>query len=192
MQTEAMNQTQNEHVCPYQMAFILDNWFRKLIQKPGKIVGNYINEGDTVIDVGCGPGFFSIDMARMVGKTGKVIAADLQPQMLEKVKKKALKHGVSERMEFHQCQSVSIGLDCKADFILGYYMIHETGNPRSFLAEMSQALKTGGKLLIVEPRMHVNQRLFETMIAEARDVGLKVVDYPKGKGGRSVLFTISE
>jgi len=40
------------------------------------------------LDVGCGPGYFSLDMARMVGKTGHVIACDLQQGMLQKLKEK--------------------------------------------------------------------------------------------------------
>ena len=190
MNSAIAQETESSHVCPYQFAFMLDNWLRKLIQKPGKMLGDYIKKGDTVIDVGCGPGFFTIDIAKMVGENGKVVAVDLQPQMLEKVKKKAVKHGVANRIDAHQSQSGAIGLDCKADFILGYYMIHETGNPRAFLAEMCQMLKPDGRLLIVEPKMHVNRQLFETMIEEAQSVGLTVADFPKGKGGRSVLFKI--
>ena len=55
----------------------LDNRVRRWIQKPKKILKFYIKEGMAVLDVGCGPVFFSIEMAQMVGKSGRVIAADL-------------------------------------------------------------------------------------------------------------------
>jgi ubiquinone/menaquinone biosynthesis C-methylase UbiE len=177
------------HVCPHQAGFMLDNPLRRLIQNPKKIVGEYIRPGDTVIDVGCGPGYFAIDMAKMVGDTGRVIAADLQEHMLVKVKKKAARHGVADRIQFHQCEADKVGLTAAADFILAYYMIHETPDPERFLAELSGMLKAGGKLLAVEPKMHVSKKSFETMLAEAEAVGLKVLDTPKRKGGRSVLFT---
>ena len=180
--------TERGHVCPHQIGFMLDNPFRRLIQSPKKVVGEYIRKGDMVIDMGCGPGYFTIDMAKMVGENGRVIAVDLQEHMLLKVKRKALKHDVSDRMEFHQCEPNTIGLNKKADFILAYYMIHETPNPKGFLAEVKDMLKANGKLLIVEPRMHVSKKLFETILEEADEVGLKVADFPKGKGGRSVLF----
>jgi ubiquinone/menaquinone biosynthesis C-methylase UbiE len=177
------------YVCPHQIGFILDNPFRRLIQNPKKIIGEYIREGNTVIDMGCGPGYFTIDMAKMVGKNGSVVAVDLQEHMLLKVIRKAAKHGVSDRMEFHQCESNKIGLNRKADFILAFYMIHETPNPKMILAELKDMLKNNGKLLIVEPKMHVSKNLFDKMLSEAQDVGLRVLDLPKGKGGRSVLFT---
>ncbi|MBU2481355.1 MAG: SAM-dependent methyltransferase, partial [Proteobacteria bacterium] len=59
-------------VCSHSISFILDNFFRRILQNPEKIVKEYIGNGDTVIDLGCGPGFFSIEMAKMVGTTGKV------------------------------------------------------------------------------------------------------------------------
>ena len=70
------NSACSSNVCPHKIAFVLDNPFRKLLQNPSKIVGEYIRQGDTVIDLGCGPGFFSIPMAGFVGENGKVIAVD--------------------------------------------------------------------------------------------------------------------
>jgi ubiquinone/menaquinone biosynthesis C-methylase UbiE len=178
------------HVCPHQISFMLDNWFRRLIQHPKKVAGEYIKNGDTVFDMGCGPGYFSIDLAKMVGETGKVFAVDLQESMLVKVRKKAARHGVSDRMGFHQCGASCIGLNQKADFILAYYVIHETPDSKACLGELRSMLKAEGKLLIVEPRMHVSQAAFEKMVLDAESTGLKTIDFPKKKGGRSVLFGI--
>ena len=52
------------HVCPHTFSFVLDNWPRRIFLNPNRLVKEYIEEGDTVIDLGCGPGFFSISMAR--------------------------------------------------------------------------------------------------------------------------------
>jgi ubiquinone/menaquinone biosynthesis C-methylase UbiE len=180
--------SEGPHVCSHKIGFMLDNWFRRVIQNPKKVVGEYIQRGNTVIDMGCGPGFFSIDMARMVGEEGMVIAVDLQEHMLSKVRKKAGKHGTLGQMTFHQCESDIIGLNTKADFILAYYMIHETPDPGAFLAEMRTMLKEMGRLLVVEPKFHVSQKKFESLLKVAEKAGLKALDFPKGKGGRSVLF----
>ena len=187
-QTEAQNSS--PHVCPHTISIFLDNWARKIIQHPKRIAGPYIKQGDTVIDIGCGPGFFSIEMAKLVGRNGRVIAVDLQEKMMAHVKKKAGKHGMLDRMEFHQCEADRIGLNLKADFILAYYMIHETPSPLRFLEEARGMLKDGGQMLVVEPKMHVSKSMFAQMLQEAAHAGLKVVDFPSKKGGRSVLFGI--
>ncbi len=67
------------HVCPVEIAGMLDGKLRRWVHNPVKILSPLITEGMTVLDVGCGPGFFSIEMARLVGADGSVIAADLQP-----------------------------------------------------------------------------------------------------------------
>ena len=178
------------HVCPLQIAFFLDNWIRRLIQPPGKIVGPYIQAGNTVFDIGCGPGYFTIDMAKMVGPDGRVIAVDIQAKMLEHVRKKAQKHRLAERIVYHTANTDHIGLNQAADFILAYYMIHETPDTTKTLQELKKLLKDGGKILAVEPKMHVSQTAFEEMIQIAESVGLKTVEFPKGKGGRSAVWTV--
>jgi ubiquinone/menaquinone biosynthesis C-methylase UbiE len=176
------------HICPHQMSFMLDNWFRRLIQHPKKIAGEYIREGDVVLDVGCGPGYFTIDLARMVGETGRVLAIDIQETMLLKVEKKARRHGLLNRIRTHHSRADGIGLDQTVDFILAYYMVHEAPSAPKLLKEFRALLKPNGKILVVEPKMHVSQAAFEVMTAEAQSVGLRVLGYPKGKGGRSVLL----
>lgn len=77
-----------KRVCPVERAGGLDNIWRRWLQDPCRILASHVREGMTVLDVGCGPGFFTIPMAQLVGGTGRVIAADLQDGMLEKVRRK--------------------------------------------------------------------------------------------------------
>ena len=77
------------HVCPWWSAwFTINNPLRRLLHDPQQIVGPYVEPGMTVMDVGCGAGWFSIPMARMVGDQGRVLAVDLQPQMLDMVRRR--------------------------------------------------------------------------------------------------------
>ena len=78
----------NKRVCPVERAGGLDNKFRRLLQNPRKILGTYAKEGMTALDLGCVPGFFSVEMARMVGESGRVVSTDLQEGMLQKLKDK--------------------------------------------------------------------------------------------------------
>ena len=78
------------HVCPWLGGLFIDNPVRRLLHDPAKILGPYVQRAMTVMDVGCGMGFFSIAMATMVADQGSVIVVDLQ-QMLDIVKRRAEK-----------------------------------------------------------------------------------------------------
>ncbi len=179
-------------VCSHSHSFFLDNFIRRIIQNPKRILGEYIQRGDIIVDLGCGPGYFSIDMAKMTGKTGKVIAVDLQKEMLAKVGKKAAAQNLSRRIHLHNCAQDRIGLapGTKADFILAFYMVHETPDTKAFLEQVKELLRPGGSFLLVEPMFHVSKTQFETIINTAVKTGFTQVDMPKRKGGRSVLLSI--
>ncbi len=58
-------------VCSVELAGGLDNKFRRFLQNPQKILKPYLKEGMTVLDLGCGPGFFTIEIAKMIGSFRK-------------------------------------------------------------------------------------------------------------------------
>ena len=70
-----------------------------------------VQPGDTVVDLGCGGGFFSVALAKMVGEKGRVIAVDLQAEMLAITRDFASKKGVSNRITLHHCKENDIGLN---------------------------------------------------------------------------------
>ncbi len=179
-------------ICSHTYSFFLDNFFRRIIQNPKKIIGEYISEGDTVIDLGCGPGYFTTEMARMAGPSGKVIAVDLQKEMLEKTQKKAKRLSLEGRIIFHNCPQDKIGLneDVKADFILAYYMVHETLDHLKFLTEIKTLLKEQGKFLLVEPRFHVSKKQFQQIARDVENAGFINLGNPPKKGGHSLLLTV--
>lgn len=190
----ATSRSENQ-VCSHRHSFALDNLLRRLIQSPRKIIDAYLNKGDTVIDLGCGPGFFTVTMAELVGSSGKVIAVDLQQEMLAKVHSKLMKlkdKSALAKITLHQCSEDDIGLDksIRADFVLAYYMLHETPNQGRCFQQIRTLLKPTGSCLIVEPRFHVNKEKFARTLGCAERAGLAIVDRPRRKGGRSALFTI--
>ena len=142
------------------------------------------------MDMGCGPGYFTIDMAKMVGPKGRVIAVDIQDKMLQRVRKKAQKHGIADRIDYHTAGTDHIGLGKKVDFILAFYMIHEVPGMAHTLEELKTLLNDGGKILAVEPKMHVSKTGFNRMLDDAEEIGLKALDFPKRAGGRSVVWSV--
>lgn len=178
------------HVCSWQHVRIFDNFLRPLVHNPQKMFGPYINPGMKVMDVGCGAGFASIGLARMVGEEGKVVAVDLQPEMLAMVAKRAEKAGLSGRIITHQCTQDTLGLEEVFDFVNAFYMIHEVPDTEKFFAEVHLLLHPKGKFFIAEPAFHVSAKRFTRMLETARNVGLKVCDQPKIRFSRTVVFGV--
>ncbi len=175
-------------VCPIEKADSLDNRARRWLQNPRKILSPYIKEGMTVLDFGCGPGYFTIDMAQMVGKSGRVIAADLQEGMLQKLRKKIQETELEERITLHRCEENQIGLAEKVDFALAFYVLHEIPDQGAFFKELASILQPGGLVFIVEPPFHVSKAGFAEMIGKAEKAGLKLAEGPKGLFNKSVIL----
>lgn len=175
-------------VCPWQIVPIMDNFLRPLIHNPRRLFGPYVRTGMTVLDVGCGAGFASLGIADLVGDTGLVISADLQPEMLRMVRKRAIKAGLDHRIRTHVCESNRIGIDARLDFALAFFMLHEVPDSRAFLNEIHDLLKTGGLFFLAEPKIHVPRRRFEQVVREAESVGFTALKRPAVRLGRAVLL----
>lgn len=185
-----MSKEKKTRVCPVSLAGGLDNSLRKLFQNPRRILAPYISKGMTVLDLGCGPGFFSLEIAKIVSDSGKVIAADLQEGMLDKVKKKIKGTYLEHRIELHKCEDDKAGVTEKVDFVLAFWMIHEISDQDKLFGELESILKPEGKIYIIEPKFHVSEKLFEEMVRRTENNGFEIADRPKVSFSRAVLLTI--
>ena len=129
-------ESDRNRVCPVELAHSLDNRIRRWLQDPSKILAPYVKEGMTVLDIGCGPGFFSVEMAKLVGKRGKVISADLQEGMLQKLGNKVKGTALEERIKLVKCEKDSINVSEKVDFVLAFYMVHEVPDKNSLFKQL--------------------------------------------------------
>ncbi|MGD0077018.1 MAG: class I SAM-dependent methyltransferase [Sedimentisphaerales bacterium] len=171
----------NNDVCPAKYAIFLDNIFRRWIHNPKKILADLVKEGMVVLDIGCGPGVFSVEMAKMVGRSGRVIAADLQEDMLEKLKRKTTGKEIQNIITLHKCEQNRIGVSEKADFVLAFYVVHEVPDKKGFFTELRSILKPSGKALFIEPKFHVSKTNFEKSVSIAEESGFRQM------GGRQVF-----
>jgi len=178
----------NNRICPVEKADSLDTRFRRWFQSPKKILKPYIKEGMTVLDLGCGPGFFSVALAEMVGETGRVIAADLQEGMLQKLQEKIKLWELQNRITLHKCKEDKIGLTDNVDFILTFYVVHEIPDQEKLFSEIETILKPNGQILIVEPPFHVSKSAFENTIQKAKAVGFTEVERPKVLFNKAVIL----
>jgi len=177
-----------EHVCPWWLAYSFDNPLRRALHRPGQLLGPYVSGGMTALDIGCGMGHFSLGLARLVGPEGRVVAVDLQPQMLEVVSRRAGRHGLASRVEVHRCQPYSLGLELRADFILSFWMAHEVTDLTRFMGEVFSLLREGGTYFLAEPRFHVSRARFEAISGVAIAAGFHVQASPSVRFSRAVVF----
>jgi ubiquinone/menaquinone biosynthesis C-methylase UbiE len=166
-------------LCPWWICFSFDNFLRRKVQNPLKIMSPYIKEGMRVLDVGPGMGYFTIAIAKLAGISGKVIAADLQKHMLEAVYRRAVRAGVQDRIILHQTQTDNIGITEPVDFCLAFWMVHEVMDRQGFINQIASILKPGGRLLIAEPKLHVSKVNFNATVDMAKEAGLEVIEEPR-------------
>ena len=161
---------------------------RRLIHRPERILSGLVLPGQTVADLGCGPGFFTIPMAKMVGPQGHVLAVDLQQGMLARLRRRAESAGVVERIRLCRSSADTLGIDEELDFALAFYMVHEVPDARAFLEQVREALSQEGRLLVAEPKFHVSAAGFRATLEIAAEVGLRLVSAPRIFGSRTALF----
>ena len=176
------------HVCPWWLIHLFDNSIRRIFHQPEKMLAPYVSDKMTVLDIGCGIGYFSIGLAGLVGNEGKVISIDVQKKMLNGVKKRALKAGLEHRIQMHLCDSHKLGIKTVGDFILTFWMAHEVPDIEKFMSEVFSLLKVGGKYLLVEPILHVSKQKFSSISNTAIQTGFKIVGHPNIALSRALLF----
>lgn len=156
----------------------LDTPLRRRLYNPDKLAEQYIRPGDRVLDFGCGPGFFTRAFAKRVGDTGRVIAADLQQEMLDILAGRLGPEGLLPRIETHRCKPDSLDLfpdrDGKVDVAFGIFAIHEVPDRAKLFSEISAMLVSGGTFFYTEPIIEVSKREFGDGIALAEKTGLKL------------------
>ncbi len=177
------------HVCNWKYVNTFDNVLRPLVHDLEKIFGPYVKPGMRVADIGCGAGFTSLGLARLVGEAGEILSVDLQPEMLDMVRKRAEKAWLSDRIHTRVCKTDDLALDGMFDFANAFWMVHEVPDTEKFMHQVCACLNPGGKLLIAEPLFHVSASAFEKIIKTATDQGLREYGRPRVRFSRAVVMT---
>lgn len=145
----------------------------------------------TALEPGPGMGFFTIPLARLVGASGRVIAVDLQPKMIEGLKRRAANENLLDRIDARVTSAETMGiadLEGKVDFILAFAMVHEVPDAVRFFAEVARASKQNARVLLAEPRGHVRDEAFAAELAAAAATGLSVVERPTIKRSQAAVL----
>ena len=164
----------SNHVYPWWLGYLLLNPLRYRSDPPQKLLAPYVSEGMKVLYVGCGPGYYSLPMARLVGQSGKVYCVDLQPRMIDILRNRAKRAGLLDRIVTSVCRQDSLSLDdlgLQFDFVLAYGVVHEVPDKPHLLAEIERVTKPGASLVIVEPKHEVKDKDFAQTLSIAQNAG---------------------
>ena len=135
--------------CPYRFGWVLDlrlrRWvYRNVLDRVG------LRSGMVALEVGAGTGTFAIRAARRVGPGGKVIAVDLQPEMVAKLEKKVQHAGITNVVTY-LAGAYELPLeDASVDCVFFITVLGEIADPQRALCEAHRVLKDGGVISITE------------------------------------------
>ena len=180
-----------EHVCPWWIGYLLASPLRRLLYDPREMLAPYVRKGMTVLEPGPGMGYFTIELARLVGSSGRVVALELQSQMLRGLQRRAAKAGLLQRIDARQTASDSLGiadLAGKADFALAFAVVHEMPLAERFFAELAGAMKADALLLFAEPSSHVTPAKFKEELESAARAGFRSLEALPLRRSRAVLL----
>ncbi len=180
-----------ERVCPWWLGYLLACPLRRFAHNPGKILSPHVRAGMTVLEPGPGMGFFTLDLARLVGPDGRVIAVDLQPKMIASLRRRAANAGLLGRIETRLAPADSLGvtdLNGKVDFTLAFAVVHELPAAARFFPEAFAVSKPGAAVLLAEPQGHVNTTRFSSEVQAAVEAGFVLEDSPLVRRSHAALF----
>lgn len=175
--------------CPTWLGWLveLDNPFAKVNQAATIIENLDLQEGMTVVDIGCGPGRVTIPAARRVGKEGKVIAMDMQIGMLQRTQEKAKDANLTNIKFLHAAVGKHKLERDKFDRVLLVTVLGEIPDQDTALKEIFASLKPGGVLSVTEIIFDPHFQRLNTALRRASAIGFK----EKNRFGNCVAYTLN-
>ncbi len=129
----------------------LDNENRRALMPPAATLERLgLKKGNTVADIGCGIGYFTLPAAEIAGASCLVYAMDISAEMLEEIERKALEAGLANirgiKTDEYDLKADSLSVD----FAIVSNVLHEIEDKDRFIAEINRILKPGGTLAVIE------------------------------------------
>ncbi len=174
-------------VCPWWLGWTLTFPGRRWFLNPESWLAPLVQSGCRALEVGPGTGFFTLPLAERVGPDGKVWCVDLQPRMLSALERRLRRRGLTDRVVMRTCRPDDLGVPDLAhslDLAIMIYVLHEVPDPARTLGQVAAALRTGGRLLLIEPGGHCPPELFAEELRIAQSVGLRTIEPPAASGRR--------
>lgn len=176
-------------------ALLIDNILRRFFRPPEKFLSRYLSAGQTAADLGCGPGFFTLPMAKIVGAMGRIHAVDFDQRPLERLRRKAARRGYEETIESRAASASEIDHieNDSVDFVLAEGLLCCMKDHAGAVGQMKRILAAGGRAYLSvikfskrgDPR-GVSKEEWESILS-----GFRVLDSGEGAVSRWALVSKS-
>jgi ubiquinone/menaquinone biosynthesis C-methylase UbiE len=172
--------------CPASLGWLVNNSIRRRYTRPAlERVG--IRHGERVLELGPGPGLFTVDAARRVGSDGRLVAVDIQPKMIAHVRRRVEEAGLTN-VETHVASAYDLPLgDGSVDRAFLITVLPEIPDQARALIELRRVLKPGGVLSITEDFMDPDYPLPQTTTRWAETAGFQLAE----RHGNWWLYTLN-
>jgi ubiquinone/menaquinone biosynthesis C-methylase UbiE len=161
--------------CPASLDWLVDNPIRRYYMSPVlDRVG--IRPGERVLELGPGPGTFTVEAARRLGPEGRLVAVDIQPEMIAQVQKRVREAGLAN-VETQVSDAYHLPLDDESvDRAFLVTVLPEIPDRQRALAELRRVLKPDGVLSITEEFLDPDYPLAQTTIRWAKGAGFELAE----------------
>lgn len=181
------------HLIPAWMVPLLALPIRRIWDKPSQTVLPLIQAGAKILEVGPGSGFFTIPMAQAAGPTGAIACVELQEPVRRRLEAKLQKRGL-HWVKVRPCSDRDLQVDDLVgamDLAVAIDVLHEIPDPPRAILAMARCLRPGGRLLVLEPKGHCKESVFQAEVGWAEQCGLlrqpALANLPSGRHGALFL-----
>ncbi len=172
--------------CPFALSWIVDNPLRRWDERVAHVHAG-LRPGETVLELGPGPGAFTLEAAQRVRPAGKVIAVDIQPKMIAQVQARVQAAGVTH-VDTHVAGAYELPLeDASVDRAYLITVLPEIPDPVRALREIHRVLKPGGVVSMTEEFLDPDYPRRATTTAWAQAAGLEAA----GSYGNGWCYTLN-
>lgn len=127
--------------------FVLDNLLRRMVQPPARFLARHVRPGDRAADLGCGPGHFTVPMARLVGDSGRVVAVDFDGSAIARLQRKAARSRIGHLVDARVASAAEIDFvpSGSLDFVLAEGLLCCMADHDGAVAQIERVLRPEGK-----------------------------------------------